>query len=629
MAPTPSSIISLSTENPKDDFVQAAKIILKFADNILSNPNEEKYRKIRLGNPTVETKLLPIVGALECIFEMGFQEDGEYLTLPRTSPISQVKTIRDSLIQEIQKVSPVSVNGPQAAGGSVQPTRSISQPKPSTSAILPNYQQLERQFFQKIESNLSHVLKYENQGLQAKARHVIPTQHLIEKAQKSFQALAQSGNVGDIGIRDCLILELLAWFKNSFFKWVDAPPCDTCGGKPTSVGMATPTADDTRWGAGRVENYKCEKCQKFIRFPRYNSPEKLLETRCGRCGEWANCFTLCCRAMGFEARYVLDWTDHVWTEVYSPSQKRWLHCDPCENICDKPLLYESGWGKQLTYVLAFSADEVQDVSWRYSSKHSELLTRRRECRETWLVQVLHKLWNGKLSSVTDTRKQEMVNRLLTELVEFITPKSTEGQNLSGRTTGSLAWRQARGEVGTASAESKPEYVFNLTEDEKKSKTFHIRYSCAKDEYVRMSDLDADKVEGFSSCLFKCEEMFRKEEQDWKMVYLARKEGSSKSSLTWKFDFKGLKISKLEVRISSAVYEDGVISWLLCSDSTCAMLKGSNEFQTVHDLEGEDGMTITADLSGGKGDNAWQHTQLFRQSNTDLEFCPFEVKVHFA
>lgn len=319
---------------------------------------------------------------------------------------------------------------------------------------------------------------------------------------------------------------------------MDAPPCDSCGATPTSMGMADPSADDLRWGASRVENYKCERCQKFIRFPRYNSPEKLLETRRGRCGEWANCFTLCCRAMGFEARYVLDWTDHVWTEVYSTSQKRWLHCDPCENTCDKPLLYESGWGKKLTYVLAFSVDEVQDVSWRYSAKHSEMLSRRRECRETWLVQVLHRLWKGKLGSVTDARKQEMIDRLLVELVEFMSPKSDEGQNLGGRTTGSLAWRQARGETGSASGEVK-EYTFALTEDEKKSKTFHIKYICSKDEYIRLSDLDEDKIKGFSSCVFKCDSIFRKEEHDWKMVYLARKEGSERSSVSWKFNFKGM------------------------------------------------------------------------------------------
>jgi peptide-N4-(N-acetyl-beta-glucosaminyl)asparagine amidase len=74
MAPVFTTVKQLVEENTEQQFLDAARILIKFADNVIKNPNEPKYRKIRLGNPTVEAKLLPVVGALECLFEMGFVE---------------------------------------------------------------------------------------------------------------------------------------------------------------------------------------------------------------------------------------------------------------------------------------------------------------------------------------------------------------------------------------------------------------------------------------------------------------------------------------------------------------------------------------------------------------------------
>ena len=41
--------------------------------------------------------------------------------------------------------------------------------------------------------------------------------------------------------------------------------------------------------------------------------------------------------------------------------RRWVHADPCENRLDRPMMYEAGWKKKLSYVLAFGRDGCADV----------------------------------------------------------------------------------------------------------------------------------------------------------------------------------------------------------------------------------------------------------------------------
>ena len=342
------------------------------------------------------------------------------------------------------------------------------------------------------------------------------------------------GAKGEVDEKDLFLLELMAWFKKHFFSWMNAPKCQRCDGKTQSVGMAEPTGEDLRYGAHRVENYKCDRCQVFTRFPRYNDPVKLLESRTGRCGEWANCFTLILRAVGFEARYVLDWTDHVWAEVYSQSEKRWLHCDPCENTCDKPLTYEAGWNKKLSYIIAFSKDDIQDVTWRYSTKHLEVRSRRTSCRESWLLNLILKLRKQRQQSLPADMQTVYKDRLVVELIEFLTSKTVNSDDKTGRVSGSAAWRVARGEIESQQT-TRSKHVVKPSDKEQQVKLIELEYCCSSDVYTRG---DGTRTEGWQNMAYDVDNVFRKEEQDWNMVYLARTEGKDTASISWKIDLHG-------------------------------------------------------------------------------------------
>ena len=606
-------------DNERQVMIDAVRVLIRCAANILRSPAETKFRRVPLANSKVQQCLLPAYGAIECLFEMGFIESDDHFLLPEAASLGKVKVIHDALVVLSQEFD-------ETPASAVQVQNETKSTVLEDQMVASFWLQKETEFYNTLKRGIAHVAHYTKRELLQKARSCMPLQQLTEKARECCTRM----NQGDEFLQDQLLIQLLHWFKESFFHWVNSPSCVVCGSSTKLTGTVPPVSEESAHLAGNVENYCCEAgCVQFTRFPRYNDPGRLLETRCGRCGEWANCFTLLCIAAGLEARYVVDWGDHVWTEVYSTAQRRWLHADPCENICDEPLLYESGWGKKISYIIAYSPDDIQDVTWRYTAHPSDVLSRRMACRETWLVHTIIELrkniQQGHLmrSTMTSARLTVLAERTAVELVDLMTEKS-EVHNLPGRTTGSEEWRRARGELGA----TMKSHTIIPTETEVESGVVELRYSCVKDEYLRVSD-NRTVISGWQSLVSEGESVFRKLEYDWKMVYLARLEGREIGRVAWQFDLgsRNVCISRVEITVRSSCFETGRMHWTL-SDSGGRSVDVSEGSRQVFDVfSGSRDLQLAAELTGGSGRMAWQHAQLFRQSLNDLHEHPLVIILH--
>lgn len=473
------------------------------------------------------------------------------------------------------------------------------------------------------------VLQYEDKLLQDEALKLIPIEKITIETQQHMQQVQEEIKKKNLSEEksydsEIFILYLMKWFRTDFFSWVDKLDCEKCSGVTESRGqLLHPIKRE------RIELFYCPACDHNTEFHRYNSVEDLMRTRRGRCGEWANCFSFFCRALGYETRLIHDFTDHAWTEIYSPLQKRWIHCDPCEKI-DEPLLYEKGWNKKLTYILAAACDHVQDVTWRYTADFKATRGRRNLVSEVDLIHAILRINKSRQVSLPPARRRELLERQVAELAQFLTqPAVSEGHEFGGRMSGSVAWRLARGEISNEEAErlereAKP-HLFQLKDEDFVDRTFTLEYCPVADGYYKNRTIDSDAAPIFSqwrSGVFECENVFRKVEHDWQMVYLSRKENSATGFIRWKLDFSSLShpVDTVELRVVNGVYENGQVTWTLSSDtqkeSQVANSPSKDNIQVLElntKLSGSSHLIIECQFELGRGSYAWQHAQAFRTS----------------
>jgi len=114
-------------------------------------------------------------------------------------------------------------------------------------------------------------------------------------------------------------------------------------------------------------------------------------------------------------------------------------------------------------------------------------------------------------------------------------------------------------------------------------------------------------------------IFRKVEHDWKMVYLARSSQAEYGCIKWTFKTTNpeLNIETFTLKAKSEVFHEANVSWeveAIFNDDKMIVISISDckNFCTEK-VRDAIKLNVIVKLSGGKGELAWQHAQLFRQS----------------
>lgn len=132
----------------------------------------------------------------------------------------------------------------------------------------------------------------------------------------------------------------------------------------------------------------------------------------------------------------------------------WVHVDSCEGVVGEKSMYEAGWGKSLSYVLAFTTQHVTDVTPFYTAKwnDSDFQARRRsvtsseEAGSAILLQVNDEVGRKLTDKERDlVQYQAEFERKI--LMDAKMKNSWSHVYQHGRISGAHSWKAVRNETG--------------------------------------------------------------------------------------------------------------------------------------------------------------------------------------
>ena len=94
----------------------ALETLVKIVGNICANSNEPKYRKLRLENSTMQTKVFSVSGGIELLYAVGFERVEGDLILPPTASLVRLLQARQAIEEALKpKLTTAAPTAPAAA----------------------------------------------------------------------------------------------------------------------------------------------------------------------------------------------------------------------------------------------------------------------------------------------------------------------------------------------------------------------------------------------------------------------------------------------------------------------------------------------------------------------------------